>query len=466
MGGFFVILRPVKNFEPNICMTTLPSNKLSTEKIGKLIWEYSVPSIVGMVVMSVYNIVDRIFIGQGVGALAISGLALTFPFMILLQAFGMLIGAGAASRISINLGENKIQRAEKVLGNALTLTVLISGSVALIAFLLMDYLLILFGGTELTIGYARDYMQIIIPGSVLSATLYGFNNIMRASGFPRKAMYTMIIGALVNVVLDPLFIFVFKLGIQGAAIATVISFIVGSWWVLSHFNLPESHIKFRKDNFRLQKEIVRSILNIGMSPFSMQIATSLVVILINGTLLQHGGDLAIGAYGIINSLITLVIMVVLGLNQGTQPIVGFNYGARQYDRMFRTVKLAIITGTALTTAGFLLGMFFSDQSVSLFTTDTGLTNIAANALRISILMFPVVGFQIVISNFFQSIGKARVSIFLSLTRQFIFLIPAILILPRLYGLNGAWAAMPVSDALATLTAGYTFYRFYKGFKSP
>ncbi|MDX9748731.1 MAG: MATE family efflux transporter [Paludibacter sp.] len=445
-------------------MSTLPANKLSTEKIGKLIWEYSFPSIVGMVVMSVYNIVDRIFIGHGVGALAISGLALTFPFMILLQAFGMLIGAGAASRISINMGEGNTARAEKVLGNALTLTVIISGSVALLSFLMMDYLLKLFGGTDLTIGYAKDYMQIIIPGSIFSATLYGFNNIMRASGFPRKAMYTMMIGAAVNVILDPIFIFVFDWGIRGAAIATVISFIIGSWWVLIHFNLPVSHIKFRKENFRLEKDIVYSILNIGMSPFSMQLATSIVVILINSTLLKYGGDLAIGAFGIINSLITLIIMVVLGLNQGTQPIVGYNYGAKLYDRMFRTVKLAIIIGTILTTSGFLLGMFFSDFSVGLFTKDNELTRISANALRISIFMFPFVGFQIVISNFFQSIGKARVSIFLSLTRQFIFLIPAILLLPSVFGLNGAWAAMPVSDALATITAAFTYYHFYKNFK--
>jgi putative MATE family efflux protein len=444
----------------------LPAEKLSTEKIGRLIWEYSVPSIVGMVVMSVYNIVDRIFIGQGVGALAISGLALTFPFMILLQAFGMLIGAGASSRISINMGEGNTLRAEKVLGNAMTLTLLISGGISLIAFILMDKLLLLFGGTAQTIGYARDYMVIIIPASLLSATLYGFNNIMRASGFPRKAMYTMLIGAAVNVVLDPLFIFVFDWGIQGAAIATVISFAVGCWWVLSHFTLPNSHIKFRKENFKLQKDIVSSILNIGMSPFSMQVATSIVVILINSTLLKHGGDLAIGAYGIINSLITLIIMVVLGLNQGTQPIVGFNFGAKQYDRMFRTVKLAIITGTIITSLGFIFGLFFSGFSVGLFTTDNELTAISANALRISILMFPLVGFQIVISNFFQSIGKARVSIFLSLTRQFIFLIPAIVILPPIFGLNGAWAAMPVSDALATLTAGFTFYHFYKNFKQP
>jgi len=447
-------------------MSTQSPNKLSTDKIGKLIWEYSVPSIVGMVVMSVYNIVDRIFIGQGVGALAISGLALTFPFMILLQAFGMLIGAGAASRISINLGEGNTARAEKVLGNALTLTLVISGGVSIIAFLLMDYLLALFGGTALTIQYAKDYMQIIIPASVLSATLYGFNNIMRASGFPKKAMYTMLIGAVVNIILDPLFIFVFKWGIQGAAIATVISFVVGSWWVLTHFNLPVSHIKFRKANLKLQKDVVYSIINIGMSPFSMQIATSIVVILINSTLIRYGGDLAIGAYGIVNSLAILIIMVVLGLNQGTQPIIGFNYGAGLYDRMFRTVKLAIYIGTFLTTTGFLLGIFFSDFSVGLFTTDDELTAIAANALRITIFMFPVVGFQIVISNFFQSIGRAKVSIFLSLTRQFIFLIPSIILLPPLFGLNGAWAAMPLSDGLATLTAGYTFYRFYKNFKQP
>jgi putative MATE family efflux protein len=447
-------------------MSTQPENKLSTDSIGKLIWEYSVPSIVGMVVMSVYNIVDRIFIGQGVGALAISGLALTFPFMIVLQAFGMLIGAGAASRISINLGAGNNQRAEKVLGNAMTLTVIMSGGVAILSYLFMDYFLLMFGGTEMTIGYARDYMKIIIPGSILSATLYGFNNIMRASGFPKKAMYTMIIGAGINILLDPLFIFVFKWGIQGAAIATVISYLIGSWWVLMHFSLPTSHIKFRKENFKLQKDIVVSILNIGLSPFSMQIATSIVVILINSTLLRYGGDLAIGAFGIINSLITLMIMVVLGLNQGTQPIVGYNYGAGLYDRLFRTVKIAMIIGTVLTTSGFLLGIFLSNLSVSLFTTDAELIAISANALRISIMMFPLVGFQIVISNFFQSIGKARLSILLSLTRQFIFLIPAILFLPPFFGLNGAWAALPVSDGLASFTAILTFYRFYKGFKRP
>lgn len=448
-------------------MSTSPqTNILSTEKIGKLIWKYSLPSVVGMVVMSLYNIVDRIFIGQGVGPLAISGLALTFPFMILLMAFGLLIGAGSASRISITLGENNHQKAEKILGNALTLTVLITGSMSLLTYIFMGDLLRFFGGTDQTISYAEEYMNIIVPASIFSAINFGFNNIMRASGFPQKAMYTMLISAIINVLLDALFIFVFDWGIQGAAWATVIAYMTGSIWVLVHFTSPVSHIRFRKSYFRLDMTIVRSILSIGMSPFSMQIAASLVVVLINTTLIKYGGDLAIGAYGIVNSLLILVIQVVMGLNQGTQPVVGFNYGAGLYDRMFRTVKIAIILATALTSAGFLFGLFFSEFSVRLFTTDEELVGIASNALRIVIIMFPLVGFQVVVSNFFQSIGKAKISIFLSLTRQFIFLIPGILTLPLLFGLNGAWAATPVADGLAGIVAGITFYRFYKGFKQP
>lgn len=444
-------------------MSATPSSRLGNESIGKLIWSYSIPSIVGTVVMSIYNIVDRIFIGQGVGALAISGLALTFPFMILLMAFGMLIGAGSASRISITLGENNIAKAEKILGNAVTLTLIISGGVSLITYIFMGDLLRFFGGTDATIGYAEEYMKIIVPTSILSATNFGFNNIMRAAGFPRKAMYTMIIGAVINVVLDALFIMVFDWGIQGAAYATVISYFVGSLWVLNHFRLPESNLHFHKYNLKPDKEIINSIVSIGFSPFSMQIATSLVMILVNSTLIKYGGDLAIGAYGIINSLMTLIIMVVLGLNQGTQPIVGFNFGARQYDRVLKTVKIAIIAATTLTTAGFVLGMFFSELSVKLFTMDEEMIKIASNALKITIIMFPLVGFQIVISNFFQSIGKAKLSIFLSLTRQFIFLIPSMLILPPIFGLNGAWGAMTLSDGLSAVVAALTFYFFYKNY---
>jgi len=439
------------------------NNNLATENIGKLIWTYSLPAIVGTLVMSLYNIVDRIFIGQGVGPLAISGLALTFPFTILLMAFGMLVGAGAAARISITLGENNTDKAEKILANALVLTFIISGSVVTLSYIFMSDLLRLFGGSEKTIGYAEEYMRIIIPGGILSALSFGFNNIMRASGYPQKAMYTMIICALINVILDPIFIFVFHWGIQGAAIATNISYLVGTIWVLSHFMKSNSRLKFRRGNFRLQKDIVLSIISIGMSPFSMQIAATFVYVLINATLLHYGGDLAIGAFGIVNSVNTLVIMVIIGLNQGTQPIIGYNFGAKNYDRMFKTLKYGIVIATGLTTTGFLVGTFLPFFMTSLFTTDPALQNIATKALRISVTLFPLIGIPIVITNFFQSIGRAKVSIFLSLTRQFLFLIPGLLILPPIFGLSGAWIAMPVSDGLAMIVSSVTLYYFIRKF---
>lgn len=440
------------------------TNPLATEKIGKLIWQYSLPSIVGTVVMSLYNIVDRIFIGQGVGALAISGLALTFPFMILLMAFGMLIGAGAASRISITLGENDNVKAEKILGNAFTLTFIISGTVIVVSYIFMHDLLELFGGTEKTIQYAEDFMRIIIPGGILSALNFGFNNIMRASGYPRKAMYTMIICAVLNAILAPIFIFGFHWGIQGAAFATNISYLVGTVWVLQHFTQRNSNIRFYKKNFRLEKDIVKSILSIGMSPFSMQLATCFVVILVNTTLIRYGGDLAIGAFGIINSINTLIVMIIIGLNQGTQPIIGFNYGAKLYDRMFKTLKYAVIIATGLTTLGFLIGTFIPHLMVSMFTRNEELQSIAAKALSISVMLFPIIGSQIVITNFFQSIGKAKISIYLSLTRQFLFLIPSLIILPRILGLTGAWTAMPVSDGLSAIVASITILYFVRKFK--
>jgi len=440
------------------------TNKLGTEKIGKLIWEYSLPAIVGTVVMALYNIVDRIFIGQGVGPLAISGLALTFPFMILLMAFGMLVGVGAASRISITLGENNLEKAEKILANAFTLTLIISGTVIILSYIYMSDVLRMFGGTDKTIRYAEDFMKIIIPGAIFSALNYGFNNIMRASGYPQKAMYTMIICALINIVLDAIFIFGFHWGIQGAAMATNIAFVVGTVWVLSHFMKKSSIIRFHRKNFRLEKGIVLSIINIGMSPFCMQLATCFVIILVNSTLIHYGGDLAIGAFGIINSVNTLVVMFIIGLNQGTQPIIGFNYGARIYDRMFSTLKYAMVVATGLTTIGFIIGTFMPSMMASLFTRDVELQHIATQALRISVTMFPIIGVQIVITNFFQSIGKAKISIFLSLTRQFLFLVPCLLILPPIFGLRGVWSAMPVSDGLASVMSIAFILYYMRRFK--
>jgi len=439
------------------------TNILGTEKIGKLIWNYSVPAIVGTVVMALYNIVDRIFIGQGVGPLAISGLALTFPFMIVLMAFGMLIGAGSAARISITLGENNREKAEKILANAFTLTLIISGTVVILSYIFMSDLLRLFGGTEKTIRYAEDFMKVIIPGGIFSALSFGFNNIMRASGYPRKAMYTMIICALLNALLDPIFIFWFHWGIQGAAFATNISYLVGTVWVLSHFMKKDSNLRFKRKNFRLQKDIVMSIISIGLSPFSMQLATCVVIILVNSTLIHYGGDLAIGAFGIINSINTLIVMVIIGLNQGTQPIIGYNYGAKMYDRMFKTLKYAVVLATIITTVGFIIGTYMPSTIASLFTKDVELQAIATKALRISVTMFPIIGFQIVVTNFFQSIGKAKISIFLSLTRQFVFLVPCLLILPPFFGLTGAWSAMPVSDGLSTIVSTVTIIFFIRKF---
>jgi putative MATE family efflux protein len=375
----------------------------------------------------------------------------------------MLIGAGSASRLSITLGEGNIDKAEKILANALILTILISGTAIIFSFIFMSDLLRLFGGTENTIQYAIEYLQIIIPGGILTALYFGFNNIMRASGFPRKAMYSILLGAVLNTILDPIFIFVFDMGIRGAAIATVISYFVGCVWVISHFFGSTTSIRFRKKNFKLEKDIIISILSIGMSPFSMQLAASLVVVIINSTLLHYGGDLAIGAYGILNSILTLIIMFIIGLNQGTQPIIGYNYGAKLHHRVIKTLKIGAITATIITSLGFIIFMFFSKSVVSVFTVDKELQSIAANGLRISVIMFPVIGFQIVVSNFFQSIGKAKISIFLSLTRQFIFLIPCLLILPQIFGLNGAWMSLPVADGLSTLVTVVTILLFLKKF---
>lgn len=445
-------------------MSTYAENRLAVESPGKLIWTYSLPAIIGTVVMALYNIVDRVFIGQGVGALAISGLALTFPFMNILTAFGMLVGSGAAARVSITLGAGDKEKAEKILGNTFILTFIITGFAIVVSYIFMGDLLRLFGGTENTVGYAEEYMRIIIPGCILSALNYGFNHIMRASGYPAKAMITMIICALVNVILDPIFIFVFDMGIRGAAHATNISFLLGTIWVLSHFFKKNVTISFKREYFKLDKDIIKSILSIGMSPFSMQVAASFVVVLFNFQLIKHGGDLAIGAFGIINSIATLSVMIIIGLNQGVQPILGYNYGAHLYDRVFKVLRIAIIVATIVSTVSFILGFFIPELLVKIFTPDPQLVAIAANALKITVLVFPIIGFQIVVSNFFQSIGKAKVSIFLSLTRQFIFLIPCILILPSYLGLNGVWYSQPVSDALATITTVISIVLFMKNFK--
>lgn len=440
------------------------NKQLASESIGKLIWQFSAPSIIGTLVLAFYNIMIRIFVGQGIGPFAISGLALAFPFMILLISFATLIGAGSAARISIALGEKNKEKAEKILGNAFILIFIVTGIVSVVSYIFMHDILHFFAGTEKTIQYAEDIMRIIIPGSIFSSLNAVYNNSMRAAGYPRKAMYTLIISAVINTVLTPFFIFVFHWGIQSVAIAANIAYFACSVWVLAHFRDNKSNIQLHKRYIRFEKDIVLSIISIGLAPFSVQVATSFVMILVNATLIKYGGDLAIGAYTVINSLNILIIMFVIGLNQGTQPIIGYNFGAKSYDRIFLTLKYTSIIATVLTCVGYILGTFFSTKIVSLFSEDVKFQTLAAKALQISVFMFPIKGIQMVVTNFIQSVGKAKLSIFLSFTYEFLFLIPALLILPPKFGLDGAWAAIPFSDGLAAIITGITFFYFYKKFK--
>lgn len=439
--------------------------RLEHEKISRLLVHYAIPAVIGTMVNALYNIVDRIYIGQGVGPLAMTGLTLTFPVLLFLQAFGMLVGAGAATRVSIFLGRKANDMAEKVLGNALTLTFILAIFTILPCMLFLDDLLVWFGGSEQTIPYAEDYLYITIPGNLLACLSFSFNAVMRASGYPKKAMITMMIGAVVNVILDPIFIFWLDMGIRGAAIATVISMAVSAVYVMSHFVNKQSIVRFHTKYFKPEWPVIWQILTIGISPFSMQMAGSMVVIIQNYALKSYGGDLALGANGIITSAGMLLVMLIIGIAQGMQPIVGFNYGAGQYKRVQETLRLVIITATIIMGVGCVCSMLFPRLIARAFTSDPELIDVTANGLRISLLVFVVVGSQISISQFFQSIGIAWKAMFLSLSRQVIFLIPAILIFPNFWGLDGVWYAAPFSDFIAAATAWLFLWYHVKNMKS-
>jgi len=438
--------------------------RLEHDKISRLLLHYAIPAVIGTMVNALYNIVDRIFIGQGVGALAISGLTLTFPLLLFMQAFGMLVGIGSATRISIFLGRKANDQAENVLGNALTLTILLNILTIIPCMLYMEELLALFGGSEQTIPYAADYLYIVVPGNILASLSFSFNAVMRASGYPKKAMYMMMIGAIANVILDPIFIFVLDMGIQGAAIATVISMAISSVFVMAHFLRKDSLIRFRRKYLRLNPVIIWTIISIGVSPFFMQIAGSLVNVILNHSLREYGGDLAIGANGIISSVGMLLVMLIIGIAQGMQPIVGFNYGAGHHKRVFDTLKLVIITSTLITGVGCLVSVLFPNIIARAFTNDPELISIASNGLRISLMGFFVVGSQISITQFFQSMGIAWKAMFLSLSRQVIFLIPAILFFPLFMGLDGVWFASPFSDLIAAATGWLFLWHHVKKIK--
>ena len=426
---------------------------LGTENIGKLLMQYAVPAIIAMTASSLYNMVDSIFIGHGVGTMAISGLALTFPLMNLAAAFGSLVGVGAATLISVKLGQKDYDTAQRVLGNVFVLNILLGVAFTVIVMAFLDPILYFFGGSDETVGYARDYMYIILLGNTITHLYLGLNAVLRSSGHPQKAMYATIATVIINTILDPVFIYGFGWGIRGAAIATIVAQIISLMWQLWIFSSKEELLHFHRGIFRLKRKIVFDSLAIGMSPFLMNMAACFIVILINQGLKKYGGDLAIGAFGIVNRLIFIIVMIVMGLNQGMQPIAGYNFGAKQYERVTKTLKLTIIYATGVTTFGFIIGMLFSDTVVGIFTSDAELIELSAKGLRIVVMFFPIIGFQMVTANFFQSIGMASKAIFLSLTRQMVVLLPCLLILPRFFGAAGVWYSMPISDLLASLIAG-------------
>ena len=426
---------------------------LGTENIGKLLMQYAVPAIIAMTASSLYNMVDSIFIGHGVGTMAISGLALTFPLMNLAAAFGSLVGVGAATLISVKLGQKDYDTAQRVLGNVFVLNILLGVAFMVIVMAFLDPILYFFGGSDETVGYARDYMYIILLGNTITHLYLGLNAVLRSSGHPQKAMYATIATVIINTILDPVFIYGFGWGIRGAAIATIVAQIISLMWQLWIFSSKEELLHFHRGIFRLKRKIVFDSLAIGMSPFLMNMAACFIVILINQGLKKYGGDLAIGAFGIVNRLVFIIVMIVMGLNQGMQPIAGYNFGAKQYERVTKTLKLTIIYVTGVTTFGFIIGMLFSDTVVGIFTSDAELIELSAKGLRIVVMFFPIIGFQMVTANFFQSIGMASKAIFLSLTRQMVVLLPCLLILPRFFGAAGVWYSMPISDLLASLIAG-------------
>ena len=427
--------------------------ELGHAPVGKLLWKYSLPAVVGTVVSAVYNIIDSIVIGHAIDdPNVVAGIAVTFPVMNIVGALGMLIGAGAATRVSIVMGQNDKHAAEVILGNCVQLSVFIGLAYATLFAIFMDPILKLFGASANSLPYAREFMLWVLPGMVLQNITFSYNNVMRSSGYPAKAMYTNIIGAVINAVLAPLFLFGFKWGIRGASIATDIAMTVTAVWVMSHFFNKKNTLHFVKGTFKMDWNIIRGVLYIGMAPFLINITGSLVNAIVNNTLLHYGGDNAIAAVVVFNRFVTIFVFIIIGICQGMQPIVGYNYGCGRYSRLFRAFGYAAVSGVVISSLGSLLGALNPRAIASLFMQDQAQIDCAVNCLKITTLTFWMVGFQIVTTNFFQSLGMAGKAVFLSLTRQIIFMIPLLFILPPLMGLNGVWSAFPISDFIATMVA--------------
>ena len=437
-------------------------NELGEAKIGKLMLKYFIPAFIGVFVNALYNIVDRIFIGQGVGAEALSGISIIFPVMLIMMAFGMLIGIGTGVYVSINLGRKDIDGAEKTLGTGFFLMITVSAIIMIVTYLLKEPILRSFGANEETFQYANDYLNIILGGTAFMVIGFSLNNVIRSEGNAKIAMTSMILSSVVNIILDPIFIFWFDMGVKGAAYATVISMFVLMIWVLYHFKSKRSVVKLRNINIRVDKKILFQIVAIGMAPFTMQIANSFVQGLLNKKLIIYGGDLAVGAMGIINSVVTLFIMAIVAINMAAQPIIGYNFGAKSVDRIKETLRISIIAATVIAVVAFVIIEAFPGAIINLFNNDSEeLYSITVRGIRLILLALPIVGFQVVASNFFQAVGKAKLAMFATLFRQIIGLIPLLIILPGFWGIDGIWLSYPIADTMSAIAVGFILWREWK-----
>ncbi len=438
--------------------------ELGTRPVGRLLFQYAMPAIVAMTASSLYNIIDRAFIGHDVGPMGISGLAITFPFMNLSGAFGAAVGIGASTTISVKLGQKDYQTAEELLGNTVTLNLIVGFVFSIVCLVFLDPILRFFGASSQTLPYARSFMQVILAGNMVTHMYFGLNAVLRAASKPQQAMYATIFTVVMNIVLDVVFIRWWHWGIRGAALATVISQSMALIYQLKLFMNKHELLHLKRGIYRLKGNLVKNIVGIGISPFLMNVCACVVVIFMNNQFVRYGGDWAVGSYGIANAIGTMFLMFIMGLNQGMQPIAGYNYGSLQTDRLQRVLNLALVSAVCIMTVGWLIAMIFPHYCARIFTDNETLVNMSARAIRIDMFFFPFVGFQMVITNFFQCIGKVKISIFLSLSRQLLFLLPLLYVLPMFYDINGVWYSLPSSDLVASIIAGVMMVIFMRKFK--
>nr|WP_277998948.1 MATE family efflux transporter [Moorella sulfitireducens] len=435
---------------------------METAPVGRLLWRFSWPAIVGMLSNALYNVIDRAFVGRGVGPLAIAATTVAFPLMIILMALSLLVGVGATALISIRLGEQKKEEAEEVAANATTLLVLLPLGFSLIYLAFPEPFLRLFGASDEVMPYARDFMHIIMLGAAFGSLGMGMNNFIRAEGNPVMAMSTQVLGALINGVLNYIFIFHLGMGIRGSALATVVGQLFATLWVLSYYLTGRSLIKLKLKNFLPRLPVVLNIVAIGFAPCAMQLAGCLQQAILNKTVLAYSGDLGLSAVGILMSIITLFFMPILGISQGAQPLIGFNYGARRYDRVRATLKKAAAAASCISVTGYLVMRLWPDKIAAIFTKgDPVLTGMTAGAMCVFFSMVFIIGFQIVCAHYFQAVGKATQSAMLSLSRQFLFFIPLLLILPSYWGIDGVWRSAPIADGLSAVVTAVFIFREMK-----